>query len=779
MTAVDHPTIHWFSREGCVVREADRRILVIGHQQVASWKLGERGVRNTMMVQLAEAPSVILEDLAKAFEVSSETLRLQRRLCQAEGLEAVLKRGEYHGEGGKALGSALRRRMEQLFARGKTDAQVKAELKGPVHASTVAKYRKRWEEKRAKEPSSAEQLGLQLEGPTVATAASSSVVTVEPKSATEQAPEVVTPAPEPAPQACERSPAAEAAASSDQSGAPPIRAPTVASERAARISSTAKPTASEDQGKFLPVSEFAPFSAKGVQHLGVWLLLGTVAKLGLYSILQQHEERRTTGRPLRVAIDAVLAGLAMGGCAVESVRRLATSSVAAMLLADTAPSATWVRRTLGGYCQKQVSEKVLDDFSGNLLREARESTAEGEPVVLFIDNHGRQYTGMHLLGRIWRMQDKRTVAGAMDFWVHDGTGRPLMVIKAEPNTSLPEAIRSRVAYLQEMLGPENQSLMAFDRAGAFPGLWKFLRDQEQEFVTYQRAKFRKYRRAWFERHGRSMTLHEADGTPIKVKVQTGRMNLKKDRGRVQRIRLLMPDDSQLNIVASSTRPVKWICQQLFRRWRQENGLRHGVERWGINQLDGRTVEAVPDGTLVTNPHRVNLDHLLRDDRQREKQLLLQLQQLYPGHPQRPEVKKALAANRATQRQILEARSQLPKKLPVEQTELHGELKQHTREYKLLVDILRCAGQFAEAQLATILAKHMRRPDEAKRLLENVFCSPGDIRVTSKSITVVLAPAANKPERLALEAFFEELDRHKLCHPGDPLARPLRFRLQRP
>jgi hypothetical protein len=26
------------------------------------------------------------------------------------------------------------------------------------------------------------------------------------------------------------------------------------------------------------------------------------------------------------------------------------------------------------------------------------------------------------------------------------------------------------------------------------------------------------------------------------------------------------------------------------RWRQENGFKHGVERWGINQLDRRSTE---------------------------------------------------------------------------------------------------------------------------------------------------------------------------------------------
>ena len=128
------------------------------------------------------------------------------------------------------------------------------------------------------------------------------------------------------------------------------------------------------------IAEFAPFSARGVQHVGAWLLVVARGGLGLYVRLQEHEKRRPKGRPLRVAVDAVVTALATGGRCVEAVRRLATSTAAALLLADAAPSATWVRRTLGGYCAKQTSEELLADVSGDLLRQAKLCRRRGEPV---------------------------------------------------------------------------------------------------------------------------------------------------------------------------------------------------------------------------------------------------------------------------------------------------------------------------------------------------------------------------------------------------------------
>ena len=656
-------------------------------------------------------------------------------------------------------------------------AEVAAALAGQTKHSTVEKYRRLWKQKQAKQPKPAQQAALPLAAAEAKPQAGSAP---QPEPELQPEPRV---AEEGAPVPSDVGAAAPPVAAETERGdemLPPIRAPqTETSGRVAGAAPVAEPAPPESEGTVAEIAEFAPFSSRGVQHVGAWLLLVTIASLGLYSHLRRRERRKPEGRPLRVAVDAVLSTLAIGGQCVEGVRRLATSSIAAMMLADAAPSATWVRRTLGGFCAGNVSEELLKDVSGELLRGANERTPRGKPVVLYFDNHGRPYTGMHELRRIWRMQGKHTVPGAMEYWVHDAEGRPVLLIPVAPNASLLDTVQKWVAFLREKLGKETPLLLVFDRAGAFPGLWKWLQDNGVQFVTYQRAPYRKFRREWFRRHGRPMTLREVDGKKVKVMVQEGRMNLGAQRGRVRRIRILMPDDVQMNVVASSRQSAKWLCQTLFTRWRQENAFKHGVERWGINQLDGRQVEDVPAGTLVTNPRRTNLDKLLREEKEREKKLRLQLQQLYPGHPDRSALKRALKDNSASQRDLVKARRETPKKVPIEQTELRGELKQHTRKYKLLIDTFRCVAQNAEADLAAGLAPNLTMPTEAKRLLQNVFAAPGEIRVSKDAITVSLDPAANRPERAALKTFFTALNRRRLCHPGDPFSRPVRFRLQNP
>ncbi|MCI0671076.1 MAG: hypothetical protein L0Y64_11480, partial [Myxococcaceae bacterium] len=64
---------------------------------------------------------------------------------------------------------------------------------------------------------------------------------------------------------------------------------------------------------------------------------------------------RTSEGALRLALDAVVAALALGERCVEGVRRLATSSATALLLTSRAPSPTWMRRVLSRFAEEALT----------------------------------------------------------------------------------------------------------------------------------------------------------------------------------------------------------------------------------------------------------------------------------------------------------------------------------------------------------------------------------------------------------------------------------------
>ena len=317
-------------------------------------------------------------------------------------------------------------------------------------------------------------------------------------------------------------------------------------------------------------------------------------------------------------------------------------------------------------------------------------------------------------------------------------------------------------------------LLSFDRGGAFAQEMAALRDQDFEFVTYERAPYPLLASTAFE-HKVELTI---DGQVQTIQWAEGTLkNLRAGRGRVRRISLRTPDDRQINLLAISRLSAEALIGIQLHRWRQENAFKHGVERWGINQLDGRKVEPTPADEIIPNPARRLLDHRMRFARAEEGRARNKLARLATDDPSRTKYEQDLERAMATQAQIEQQRPHVPKRAPVKDTSLAGKLVRHVGSYKTTIDTLRVALANAESELAARLAPSLPRPAEAKKTLANLFAAPGRVRLTPRTIHIDLAPAASPAERDALHLFLRELDALDLTLPGDPEQRRLRFRAQ--
>jgi hypothetical protein len=184
------------------------------------------------------------------------------------------------------------------------------------------------------------------------------------------------------------------------------------------------------------------------------------------------------------------------------------------------------------------------------------------------------------------------------------------------------------------------------------------------------------------------------------------------------------------------------------RWQQGNAFHHGDARWGINQLDDRAVEPYPPGTIIPNPARRRLDQSLRLARATEGDARRKLACTTPelGALRRAVVEQDLADALKLQQDLEALRPQIPTHAPIEETVLSGKLVRHTGQLKRIVDVIRVVCANAESELATLIAPHMGRPREAKKVIANIIAAPGKVTVTDQAIHVRLAPAANRSER---------------------------------
>ena len=110
-------------------------------------------------------------------------------------------------------------------------------------------------------------------------------------------------------------------------------------------------------------------------------------------------------------------------------------------------------------------------------------------------------------------------------------------------------------------------------------------------------------------------------------------------------------------------------------------------------------------------------------------------------------------------------------------ELAGRLVRHDGKLKVVIDVICVVCANAESDLAALLAPHMRRPREAKKLVANILAAPGNVAVTDDAIHIRIAPAANRSERQAIQHLCTAINERGLSLPGDPKRLPLRFSLQ--
>ena len=707
--------IRRFSSDGMVVVTGAIANVFIGGTLIGTFDedSDDRGPRNILAVTLAKSGTIHLGHLAGAFGIGEEYLRRLRRKEETDGLGSVL--GVRQGKNNTKVSPEHRAVWFAMFDAGRmpVDAHREQPRKDRRAYSTVWRVYEQWKQERAQ----AAQRVQPVASPAVPLDGQLALWATETEHSSEPDSDRAAPAP-------------------DEGGA-----------------------------EIVPMTAQPVRGGKLVQHVGSWILLAVAGELGL------HEEAQTAfkGRHpdgLRIALDAVICTLAVRQFVVEGVRRLATPSGATLLRAERVPSASGVRKLLG---------RLLSQTDGGAALEARmaerfiaAARSDDGPAVFYVDNHLRPYTGKQVVRKGWRMQDRRVLPGTSDYYVHDEDGRPVFRVAITSHDSLTALLPPLAKRLRDALGEEEQILLAFDRAGAHAEPLAALRDARFDFVTYERKPYPELPTTVFTPTtiaGEDVGLHESR-----------LRNLGAGRGRIRRIAVRTADGRQVNFLAMSKLPAARLVEILWHRWRQENGFKHGVERWGINQLDGRGVESYPPGTIIPNPARRRLERALRLARVAEGDARRGLARFEKSDKRHVAAEVDLAESVERQLELESLRPWIPTHAPVEETELAGKLVRHDGKLKTIIDVIRVVCANAESDLAALLAPHMRRPREAKKLLSNIFAAPGKVAVTEHGVQVRLSPAASKSELVAIQHLFDAINQRGLILPSDHKRLPLRFDL---
>jgi hypothetical protein len=732
---------HYFSVSGYVIERSERREVFVGGSLIGWFVRGDVGVRNILIIAASRAIGVDRGKLANAFGVSLSTVASIRRRFKKRGLNAIIEKKQGGRE--QKLTKKLQARLDKLFDEGLMIDDAHERIRRCVSRTLVGRAHKCWVDSRSQQQS---EVRTEPEAAQNAPAAATGIVVARER-----------------------------------------RAPIRAAITVGPVDDGKGYEQGHGDGAADTLWQLTPLvieSEQPVQHLGCWVMLAMLQALGIYAYAellrkQAEIELAAEGKgfmkaeTLRAAIDAVAISLTLGQMTVEGVRRIATSSARLLLRlrGKGSMSASWARRILGRFAARSAGIFRMA-LATNLVQQSEHHASEAKRVVFYVDNHARPYTGKHTIRKSWQMQAKRALPGNADFWVHDEDGRPVLRVDSPEHESLTQVLRPIGRLIRTALKDEKNVIvvLVFDRAGAYPQEMGELRDEEFEFATYERKPHGKLSSNAFqhriELRGASYGLAEV-----------GQKNLGKGRGRVRRVVLQTPEGKQVNLLAVSEASAQDVVQFVTRRWAcQENQFKRGVERWGINQLDGRAVEPYPGDSIIPNPARARVERAMRLARAVEGDAMRRLQTLDVDDPKRGRVQKDLERARFQQKELQEVRPKVPTHAPVKDTELSGELMRHKQEYKHTVDAIRIALANADAELAARLAPLLPRPAEAKRTLANLLCAPGTVTADLDTIKITLSPAGTSIEHRAFQQFLAQLNELPLSLPGDLGQRRLLFQL---
>jgi hypothetical protein len=139
------PTTTWFDARSCVVvdEEGTRRVYV-GGRLVGAFDAKGNAERNVLLIAVSEEPKAHFGHIAKAFGVSSEMIRLLRRLVEREGIGAVTRR-KRGGSVGRGLTARDRRKVVASFEQGGTVDGTWELVGRRVSRSTVGRVKREWD----------------------------------------------------------------------------------------------------------------------------------------------------------------------------------------------------------------------------------------------------------------------------------------------------------------------------------------------------------------------------------------------------------------------------------------------------------------------------------------------------------------------------------------------------------------------------------------------------------------------------------------------------------
>src|SRR5450759_2051465 len=228
----------------------------------------------------------------------------------------------------------------------------------------------------------------------------------------------------------------------------------------------------------------APAFTPGARYplAGLLLALPPLAQSGLLDCARQVYGRLRNGfYGLEVMLVAGVFMALLREARAEGATRIPPDALGRVLGLDRAPEVKTIRRKLG--------ELAAAGKAGELQMALARHHAAASPATLgflYIDGHTRAYFGKRDIQKMHVTRLKFPGPATEETWVTGGAGDPLLVVMAQPSSSLAAQIRDLLPALRDITGPAAKPVLCFDRGGWSPALFADIIDAGFDLLTYRK-----------------------------------------------------------------------------------------------------------------------------------------------------------------------------------------------------------------------------------------------------------------------------------------------------
>jgi hypothetical protein len=520
---------------------------------------------------------------------------------------------------------------------------------------------------------------------------------------------------------------------------------------------------------------------------GVLLALPALLILGLLSKSRENFSMSEGYYPLE-SIFLVLALMALGRIpSLEALRYESPGEWGKLMGLDRIPEVRTLREKITELCGEQGrAERWSTTLAKQWMAEEPESAG-----VFYADGHVRVYHGkLTALPRRYVAREKLRLRGTTDYWVNAMDGRPFFVLSCPVDPGLLKMLGEQIVPRLKADAPNQPSVeelkadkllsrftIVFDREGYSPSFFAQMKKQRIAVVTY-----RKYPAApCAEQEFRTHQVRLVSGDQVQLQLAERGVQLSNDLW-VREVRHLSPDGHQSAIVSTDyCSDLSRVAAAMFARWSQENFFKYMRQHYNLDRLIEYGTEPIPDTTRVINPAWRQLESQVRRQNGLLSRELVQFAKIQLPQEMEPAQVEAYQQKKGHLQQVIEERRQqikqlkdqrkaIPKHIEVKDLPEQDRFQRLRSEKKHFIDTIKLIAYRAETALAELAREKIKRLDDARSLIRQLFRTEIDLLPDPlhKTLTVRLHPMTTQAHDEVVRHICQELTFTETVFPGTDL-----------